>query len=123
MEQLNVRRTRLRMVFPHLRKLLMAMGEEYPILEYLIVGPLTQEKPILKLRNMFRAPHLRRVLLIGGFQVTSPMGFWLLTTAMGLVVLCPPVHLRPAKSPAPMAFIHASAGIAPDRDSTRYSQS
>jgi hypothetical protein len=49
---------------PDLRKLVMAIGEEYPILEYLIIGPLIQERPILRLRNTFRAPHLRRLLRI-----------------------------------------------------------
>jgi hypothetical protein len=82
----RVRRIRLRMHVPDLRKLIMAIGEEYPILEYLNMGPASQERPILRLRNTFRAPLLRRLLLIG-FQITPPMGFWLLTTAVGLVVL------------------------------------
>jgi hypothetical protein len=35
----------------------------------------------------------------------------------------PPVHLLPASCPAPIAFTHVSAGIAPNCDPTRYSQS
>jgi hypothetical protein len=57
-------RIRLRKHVPDLRKLIMAIGEEYPTLEYLIIGPLTRERPILRLRNTFRVPHLRRLLRI-----------------------------------------------------------
>jgi hypothetical protein len=88
---------RLRMYVTDLWKFIMAISEEYPILEYLIMGPLTQERPILRLCNTFRAPHLRRLLLIG-FKVTPPIGFWLLTAAWASSYLVLPCSTRPPTS-------------------------
>ena len=82
----RVRRIRLRMHVVDLRKLIVALSEEYPILEYLIMGPLTEERPILRLRNTFQAPHLRHLLLIG-FQVIPTIGLSFLMTTVDLVVL------------------------------------
>jgi len=67
-----------------LRKLIMAIDEEYPILEYLITGPLTEESGSMALRlpTTFQAPHLRHLTLLG---FTLLIRSRLLTTAVGLV--------------------------------------
>ena len=57
----------LRLFFPvqNLRKLVMAIDEEFPILEYLIVDPLTKDSTVLMLPETFQAPHLRHLALSG----------------------------------------------------------
>jgi hypothetical protein len=70
-----------------LQKLIVAISEEYPILEYLILGPTSKELgdtiPILP--ETLQAPHLRH-LVLAGFSL--PIGSRLLTTAVGLVTVC-----------------------------------
>ena len=66
------------------QKLIAAMDEEYPFLEYLIiVTPL--DSTVLILPETLQAPHLRHLTLIG---FALPIGSRLLTTAVGLVTLC-----------------------------------
>jgi hypothetical protein len=61
------------------------MDEEYPVLEYLIMGPSPEENSTaLMLPETLQAPHLRH-LLLKGFAL--PIGSRLLTTAVGLVTL------------------------------------
>ena len=80
----RVRRIRFRMPVPKLEKL-MAIDEEYPVLEYLIMMPTKNSSTIaLMLPETLQAPHLRHVLLI---DFVLPMGSQLLTTATGLVML------------------------------------
>ena len=79
----RVRRIRLRFSVQTLQKLIMAINEEYPILEHLILG--SPEKGILTLPETLQAPHLRH-LLLGDFSL--PIGSRLLTTAVGLVTVC-----------------------------------
>jgi len=64
--------------------LVMAINEEYPILEYMIVGPLTKEDPVLMLPETLQAPHLHHLALYG---FPFPTGSQLLTTAVGLITL------------------------------------
>ena len=79
----RVHRIRLRMAVPNLRRLIMAISEEYPILEYLIIiTPGTP--PGLALPETFQAPHLHHLMLSG---LTLPIGSRLLTTAVGLITL------------------------------------
>ena len=81
----RVRRIRLRMPVSKLEKLLliMAIVEEYPVLEYMIVGPVERGgDPALMLPETFQAPHLHHLLLSG---FTFPIQSRLLTTAVGLV--------------------------------------
>ena len=85
------------------QKLIAAMDEEYPILEYLIIMPLQEELATLSsfgqqtislqsphtstaliLPETLRAPHLRHLTLIG---FALPIGSRLLTTSVGLVTL------------------------------------
>ena len=82
----RVRRVRLRMPVSNLQKLIVAIDEEYPVLEYLIMAPPTEDKSTtLMLPETLQAPHLRHLVLIG---FALPIGSRLLTTAVGLVTLC-----------------------------------
>ena len=81
----RVRRVRLEMPLPNLRKVIMAIDEEYPVLEYLIMAPWPADATTaLMLPETLQAPHLRR-LVLSGFVI--PIGSRLLTTAVGLVTL------------------------------------
>jgi hypothetical protein len=113
----RVRRVQLGMPATSLQKqLIVAMDDEYPILDYLIVAISFEDKTsISQLPETFQAPHLRH-LYLHGFAL--PIGSRLLTSAVGLVTLClsmtKPIHLLSSKYPAPMAFIYAPAGDAVD---------
>ena len=76
----------LRLVFPAriLRKLVMAIDEEFPILEYLIVDPPMRDSTALMLPETLQAPNLRHLKLRG---FTYPVRPRLHPTAVGLVTL------------------------------------
>ena len=76
----------LRLVFPvqNLQKLVMAIDEEFPILEYLIVGPPMKDSTVLVLPETLQAPHLRHLMLSG---FACPIRSQLHPTAAGLVTL------------------------------------
>ncbi|KAI0275762.1 hypothetical protein BGY98DRAFT_38765 [Russula aff. rugulosa BPL654] len=79
----RVRRIRLRMEIPNLQRLIVAISDEYPILECLII--ITPDRPpSLTLPERLQAPHLRH-LVLSGFAL--PIGSRLLTVAVGLVTL------------------------------------
>ena len=65
---------------------IMAIDEEYPMLEYLLLGPPTKNYSALTLPKTLQAPHLRRLAVAGG--VTLLIGSRLFMTAVGLVSLC-----------------------------------
>ena len=93
----RVCRVRLQMPVPNMQKIIMAIDEEYPVLEYLIMWPSTADNSAaLMFPETFRAPHLRHLMLFG---FTLPIGSRLLTTAMGIVTLClfmgHPSYLQP----------------------------
>ena len=72
-----VRRVRLRMPAASLHKLIVAMDDEYPILEYLIIGRSVDDKSsILHFPETLQAPHLRLLTLVG---FALPIGSRLLT--------------------------------------------
>ena len=79
----RVRRIRLDIPFWKLRKFIVTMDEEYPMLEYLIVSP-SDEGPALMFPDTLQAPHLLQLTLIG---FVIPIGSRLLTTAVGIVTL------------------------------------
>jgi hypothetical protein len=79
----RVRRIRLCMPVPNLQKVIIAIDEEYPILESLIVG--MEDSTALILSDTLQAPHLSHLELIG---FALPIESRLLTTAVGLVTLC-----------------------------------
>ena len=80
----RVRRVRLARPVPDLQKLIMAIDEEYPVLEYLIVESPTVGASPLMLPEALQAPHLHHLSLKG---VVPPTGSRLFTTAVGLVTL------------------------------------
>ena len=81
----RVCRVRLYSAGTILQKLIMAMDEEYPILEYLCLTlPFNDNSMILRFPGTLQAPHLLH-LDLQGFAL--PMGSRLLTTAVGLVTL------------------------------------
>ncbi len=88
----RVRRIRLIMPYLRMQKFAMAIDEEYPILEYLILGPPSWTKTVhgnantvLVLPETLQAPHLRH---LGLSSFALPIGSRLLTTAVGLITLC-----------------------------------
>ena len=93
----RVRRIRILIPNPNLPKVLLAMVDEFPMLEYLSIVPLAKHVACLKLPKTFQAPHLRH-LRLGNFAV--PIQSPLLTTAVGLVTLSlerihPSAYFRP----------------------------
>jgi hypothetical protein len=96
----RVRCVRLRMYGPKLKKFIMAMDGEYPMMEYLIMEATVRdvEGKALMLPETLHVPHLRHLLLS---DVALPIGHrLLLTTAVGLVTLSltvnrPPSYFQP----------------------------
>ena len=81
----RLRRVRLQMPVAILQNLIIAMDDEYPILEYLIIGlPNEDRSLILIFPETFQAPHLRHLALA---DFALPIGSRLLTTAVSLVTL------------------------------------
>ncbi|KAI0278462.1 hypothetical protein BGY98DRAFT_1096702 [Russula aff. rugulosa BPL654] len=91
----RVRYIHLNIPVLNMQKLIMAIDEEYPTLEYLILEPPIEDNTALILPKTLQAPHLRH-LVLGG--VTLPIGSRLLVTAVGLVTfnMAHPLHLQPA---------------------------
>src|SRR6266403_83087 len=91
LEQHRNRVRHLRLCFPvrNLQKFVMAIDGEFPILEYLIVGPPMVGSTPLMLRETLQAPHLKHLMLTG---FTHPIGPRLHPTAVGLVTLDLLIH-------------------------------
>jgi hypothetical protein len=79
----RVRRIRLRMPVPNLQRLIVAIDDHFPILEYLYIAPNTKHEIILPLPRTLQAPQLRHLVL----NVACSIGSLLLTPAVGLVTL------------------------------------
>jgi hypothetical protein len=80
----RVRRIRFLLPVLKLQELTMAIDEEYPILEYLILSvPLEDENTVLILPETLQIPHLRQLAI----SCSVPIRFQLLRTAVGLVTL------------------------------------
>ena len=93
----RVCRINLRFPVPSLQKLIKALDDEFPILEYLYITPPAKHNTLLMLPAAFEAPKLR-LLILNHFAslIKSP----LLMTATGLVTLAlrwihPSTYLRP----------------------------
>ena len=70
----RVRRIRLRMPLLNLQKLVLAVDDEFPMLEYLYIAPPTKCSSWLILPDTFQAPHLRHLVLTNfNFPITSPL--------------------------------------------------
>jgi hypothetical protein len=89
----------LRLIIPILarQELITAIDGEYPMLEYLILSPPTEDYTACKLPKTLQAPRLRHLAL---FDVTVLIGSRLLITAVGLVtlflVMVHPSYIQPA---------------------------
>jgi hypothetical protein len=82
----RVRRIRITMAIPNLRKFTIAMNKEFPKLEYMYLAPPRKQDIDAKftLPRAFRAPRLRHLLLrCFAFSMASP----LLATSIGLITL------------------------------------
>jgi hypothetical protein len=94
----RVRRIRLWTLVTNVQKLIGAIDEEYPVLEYLVILPQMEDNnTILTFPETFQAPHLRHLAVIG---FAFPMASRLLTTALALVTLAlvmvhPSTHFQP----------------------------
>ncbi len=89
----------LRLIFPvqNLRKLVMSIDEEFPILEYLVAWPPVKDNTILMLPETLQAPNLHHLTLVG---FVCPMRPQLHPTAAGLVtlrlvIMHPSAYFRP----------------------------
>ena len=81
----RVFRVRLHITVTSLQRLIVAMDEDYPILEYLVIMPYMEDNSrVLIFPETLQVPHLRH-LTLDGFSL--PMESRLLTTAVGLVTL------------------------------------
>ena len=80
----RIRNFRLILPVRDLQRLVMAMDEEFPILEYLIVDRWAKDSTSLLLPETLQAPNLRH-LFLGGF--TCPIRSLLHPTAVGLVTV------------------------------------
>jgi hypothetical protein len=82
----RVRRIRLQTHASTLQKLIVAIDEEYPLLEYLIMQPLGWDTgTALMLPETLQAPRLHHFMLI---DFAFPTGSQLLTNAASIVTLC-----------------------------------
>ncbi|KAH9955490.1 hypothetical protein BC827DRAFT_873161 [Russula dissimulans] len=93
----RVRRIRLNTPVQNTQKILMALEDEFPILEFMWIRHMAEPKTCLMLPKSLRAPHLRNLVLT---SFALPIGSPLLTTAVGLVTLwldeiSPSVYFHP----------------------------
>ena len=94
----RVRRISLELSITNLQKLVVAINEEYPILEHLTIRHQIRDNTTsLTLPETLEAPHLRHLTLVG---FALPIGSRLLATAVRLVTLClvmnsPSTHFHP----------------------------
>jgi hypothetical protein len=80
----RLRHLRLLLPVQNLRKLVMAIDEEFPILEYLIMGPPMEDSTAFMLPERLQTPNLHHLALN---YVTSPIRSRLHPTAAGLLTL------------------------------------
>ena len=93
----RVARVNLRLTVTSLQKLITALDDEFPVLEYLYIAPPAKHNTLLTLPGVFRAPQLR--LLILSF-FSTPIGSPLLVTALNLATLALR-FLQPSTYPHP----------------------
>jgi hypothetical protein len=93
LEQPNrLRCIRVGLYLQDLRKFIMAIDDELPVLEYLVMGLMgagREDDATMVFPEKIQVPHLRHLVLI---NVAPPIGSRLLTTATGLVTLCLSMH-------------------------------
>ena len=95
-----------------LLKLIAAMDDEYPILEYLTVEePAENKGPILILPETLQALYIRHLVLDGWLFPSDRMSIThdFCERRHALSLHGYPIHLLPSKYSVPVAFIHAPA--------------
>ena len=80
----RIRRVRISWPIPSLKRFIMVMDGEFPMLEYLYAAPSSKSDTSLVLPHTLQAPHLRYLILIG---FACPIGRPLFPTAIGIVTL------------------------------------
>jgi len=80
----RVRRIRLAIPLPNLQKLIVAIDNAFPMLEYLYIQPPAKQHTGLTLPETLQAPLLRHLILD---NIAFPLGSPLLTTAPAIVTL------------------------------------
>jgi hypothetical protein len=116
----RVCRIRLRMPVPNLQELIVAMEEEYPMLEYLYIATLTKKKTSLVLpRTTTTLPGLHELCLSNNV----PNACDCLEPRHALASEDPPICLFPPELFDSTAFVHASVGDPRDVVSRSCSQS
>jgi len=80
----RVSHIRLQKSVPNLQKLVVAIDDEFPLLNYLYIRPMAEDNTSLTLPVTFQAPHLRHLILE---KFALPIESLLLTRAVGLVTL------------------------------------
>ncbi|KAH9953962.1 hypothetical protein BC827DRAFT_1387019, partial [Russula dissimulans] len=80
----RVCRIRLDVPVPNLRRIITVLDDEFPILEFLCIGPPIELSTSLILPNSLRAQHLRHLRLS---NFAFPIGSPLLTTSTSLAIL------------------------------------
>jgi len=90
----RVRRIRLQVFVPSMTRLIEALDEEFPLLEYLYIKPPMSLSNELSLPVAFGAPHLRHLVL---FNFTFPIGSSFLAglVALSLRDFIPPANFGP----------------------------
>jgi hypothetical protein len=92
----RIRRIRLELPVPKLRRPIAAMDKEFPMLEYLFVGPPTKHNTGLVLPEAFRAPHLRHFILTNfAFSIGSPLLTTVTLVTLVLQDIHPSAYFRP----------------------------
>jgi hypothetical protein len=113
----RIRRICLYLPIPSLQKLITAMDDEFPLVEYMCMAPPAKHNTQLTIPLTFQAPQLRHLILN---HFTSPIGSPFLTSAVGLVTLLLRwIH----PSTYPHTFSLTSAGYTRDNLSVPCSQS
>jgi hypothetical protein len=95
----------LQLPVPTLQKLIIAIDDEFPALQYTHIGPPTKHDSHLTLPLTFEAPHLRRMMTA---YLASTIGSTLLSTAIGLVELTLD-WIHPSAYPHPNDLLNVSA--------------
>jgi hypothetical protein len=80
----RIRRICLGLPTSSLQKLTMAIDDEFPMLEYMLMAPPAKHNAQLTIPSTFQAPQLRHLF---SEHFTSPIGSPFLTSAVGLVTL------------------------------------
>jgi hypothetical protein len=115
----RVRHLRLALPAQNMRRLVTAIDEEFPILEYLIVSSPVKDKTAFMLPETLQAPHLHHLTLSGFARPISPHSPGPCHTSS---YNKPSIRVLSTKYPAPMDLFYAPARVSRDLLYNSYSQ-